>query len=94
MPQAFKVLDSCTHLVGRVTIAEKTRFSSVSFYQVQWEDARHELVPPRYRIYTCNRFTCLVFTCSKSKDQPGQVAKPARGQLNCKNVFSPAPVRA
>ena len=28
---------------------------------------------------------CMVITFSKSKDQPGKVANPARGQLNREN---------
>ena len=31
-------------------------------------------------------------TCSKSKDQPGKVANPARGQLNRENVSPYFPV--
>ena len=37
---------------------------------------------------------CMVITCSKGKDQPGEVANPARGQLNQETDFSPVPVRA
>ena len=33
-------------------------------------------------------------TYSKSMDQPGKVANPARGQLNRKNEYFPVPVRA
>ena len=33
-------------------------------------------------------------TFSKSKDQPGNVANPARGQLNRENECFPVPVRA
>ena len=33
-------------------------------------------------------------TYSKSKDQPGKVANPARGQLNRKNEYFPVPVHA
>ena len=33
-------------------------------------------------------------TYSKTQDQPGEVAPPARGQLNRKNIFFPVPVRA
>ena len=29
-----------------------------------------------------------------SKDQPGKIANPARGQLNRENKYFPAPVRA
>ena len=38
---------------------------------------------------------CVVITYSKSKDQPGKVANPARGQLNRENeYFFPVSVRA
>ena len=30
-------------------------------------------------------YVCMVITYSKSKDQPGKVAKPAHGQLNKEN---------
>ena len=33
----------------------------------------------------------MVITCSKSMDQPGKVANPARGQLNRENEHSPCP---
>ena len=33
-------------------------------------------------------------TYGKSKDQPGKVANPARGQLNRENEYFPVPVRA
>ena len=33
-------------------------------------------------------------TCSKSMDQPGDVASPTRGQLNRKNEYFPVSVRA
>ena len=33
-------------------------------------------------------------TCSKSMDQPGKVANPARGQLNRENQYFPVRVRA
>ena len=36
----------------------------------------------------------MVITYSKSKDQPGMVANPARGQLNRKNELFPVPLRA
>ena len=32
-------------------------------------------------------YVCMVITCSKSMDQPGKVANPARGQLNRENVL-------
>ena len=37
---------------------------------------------------------CMVITHSKSKDQPGKVANPARGELNRENQYFPVPVRA
>ena len=36
----------------------------------------------------------VCITYSKSKDQPGKVANPARGQLNRENEHFPVPVRA
>ena len=33
-------------------------------------------------------------TCSKSMDQPGKVANPARGELNRENEYFPVRVRA
>ena len=33
-------------------------------------------------------------TYSRSKDQPGKVANPARGQLNREKGYFPVPVRA
>ena len=32
-------------------------------------------------------YVCMVFTYSKSMDQPGKVANPARGQLNREKMF-------
>ena len=32
---------------------------------------------------------CMLITFSKSKDQPGKVASPARGQLNRENEYFP-----
>ena len=37
---------------------------------------------------------CMIITHRKSKDQPGKVANPARGQLNRENEYFPVPVRA
>ena len=37
---------------------------------------------------------CIVIANSKSKDQPGKVAIPARGQLNKENEYFPVPARA
>ena len=54
-------------------------------------------------IYTANaiisalqrkKVMCMGHTFSKSMDQPGKVANPARGQLNRENGYSPVPVRA
>ena len=40
------------------------------------------------------QFVCIVITYSKSMDQPGKVANPARGQLNRENECFPVRVRA
>ena len=37
---------------------------------------------------------CMVITYSKSKDQPGKIVNPARGQLNRETVYFPVRVRA
>ena len=63
----------------------KTRLFFLSFIdkvKVPWEDDRHERVPP---------WSCITY--SKGKDQPGTITNPARGQLNCENIFFPVPVR-
>ena len=39
-------------------------------------------------------YICMVITYSKSMDQPGKVANPARGQLNRGNRYFPVRVRA
>ena len=39
-------------------------------------------------------YVCIVITYSKSVDQPGKVASPARGQLNRKTEYFPVRVRA
>ena len=39
-------------------------------------------------------YVCMIITYSKSKDQPGKVANPARGPLNRNNEYFPVPVRA
>ena len=44
-------------------------------------------------MYVCV-YVCMVVTYSKSMDQPGKVANPARGQLNRETKYSPVPVRA
>ena len=41
-------------------------------------------------VYVC-MYVCMVITCSKSIDQPGKVANPARGQLNRENEYFPVP---
>ena len=41
-----------------------------------------------------SRVSCMAITYSKSKDQPGTVANPARGQLNGGKKKIPVPVRA
>ena len=38
--------------------------------------------------------TYMAIICSKSKDQPGKVANPARGQLNRDDELFLVPVRA
>ena len=43
--------------------------------------------------YVCT-FVCMVITYSKSIDQLGKVANPARGQLNRENEYFPVRVRA
>ena len=37
----------------------------------------------------CRYVLCMVITYSKSVDQPGKVANPARGQLNRENKYLP-----
>ena len=37
-------------------------------------------------------YVCMVVTNSKSKNQPGKVANPARGQLKRENEYFPVPV--
>ena len=36
----------------------------------------------------------MIITYNKSKDQPGKVTNPARGQLNRENSYFSVPVRA
>ena len=43
-------------------------------------------------LYVC-MYVCMVITYSKSMDQPGKVANPARGQLNRENKYFPVSVR-
>ena len=51
--------------------------------------------PPRreVRIYHV-WYRCMVITYSKSMDQPGKVANPARGKLDRENEYSSVRVRA
>ena len=49
---------------------------------------------PDIILLTLCMYVCMVITYSKSMDQPGKVANPARGQLNRENEYSPVPVRA
>ena len=44
-------------------------------------------------IYVCMIHTYQVYS-SKSMDQPGKIANPARGLLNRENEYFPVPVRA
>ena len=46
-------------------------------------------IPPEFRggVHLC----MYCHTYSKSMDQPGKVANPARGQLNRENIFFPCP---
>ena len=37
-------------------------------------------------------YVCMAITYSKSKDQPGKVANPARGQLKGENEYFPVPL--
>ena len=39
-------------------------------------------------------YACIVITYSKGKDQPDNVANPARGRLNRENGCFSVPVRA
>ena len=61
---------------------------------------RGESAEPTSRYHSRGRrlgvcvYVCMVITHSKSKDQPGKVANPARGQLNRENEYFPVPVRA
>ena len=47
---------------------------------------------PTPTIGTVWMYGCMGITYSKSKDQPGKVANPARGQLNRENEYFPVPV--
>ena len=48
---------------------------------------------PVIRVILC-MYVCMDITYSKSKDQPGKVANPARGQLSRENEYFPVPVCA
>ena len=39
-------------------------------------------------------YVCMAITYKKSKDQPGKVANPARGQMKRENGYFPVLVRA
>ena len=52
------------------------------------------LRPPHYPMAVDGIYVCMVITYCKSKDQPGKVAIPARGQLNKENEYFPVSVRA
>ena len=88
MPQALKVLDSCTF-----TGQSNDRENAFVFPQFP-------LIKFHGRAITSNEFllgavyTCMIITYSKGKDQPGKVANPARGQLNRENAFFLASFRA
>ena len=43
------------------------------------------------RLLSIKMYECMVITYSKSMDQPGKVASPARGQLNRGNECFPCP---
>ena len=45
-------------------------------------------------MYNFMKETCMVITYSRSMDQPGTFANPARGQLNRENEYFPVSVRA
>ena len=42
-----------------------------------------------YRYVFTGMYVFMIITYSKSMDQPGKVANPARGQLNRENGYSP-----
>ena len=64
-----------------------------SFHGVLDNYCSHELFLYYYWYYVI--ILCMyVHTYSKSMDQPGKVANPARGQLNRKNEYFPVRVRA
>ena len=48
----------------------------------------------RARGTVCMYVCCMVIKYSKTMDQPGKFANPARGQLNRENLYFPVPVRA
>ena len=52
--------------------------------------------PAAYAIHVCIMYVVCMYshTYSKSKDRPGKVANPARGQLNKENEYFLVPVRA
>ena len=65
------------------------------------EIARRKLFEPDCTVCCClishnivSMYVCMVITYSKSMDQPGKVANPARGQMNRENEYFPVRVRA
>ena len=54
----------------------------------------HVLTPSLHQPAAQYEHSHIVITYSKSEDEPGKVANPARGQLNTENDFFPIPVRA
>ena len=54
-------------------------------------DCRTRLARPHSQAQTAIYIICMVITYSKSKDQPGKVADPARGQLSKENEYFPLP---
>ena len=87
------------------SIARLQQYGCVIFYHAcmgVFSSARGKRYPVRYRNHTCIRTAyhssiALVYmyghTYSKSSDQPGKVANPARGQLNREDEYFPARVR-
>ena len=55
---------------------------------------RYHLEGAKVGLQISSWYVCMVITDSKSMDQPGKVANPARGQLNRENEYFPVRVRA
>ena len=59
------------------------------------ENCRWPFIGWRRKTKSSGEYVCMYGdTYSKSKDQPGKVGSPARGQLNRKNEYFPVRVRA